>query len=134
MKFILYLETNKMPVSLTGIIDNNTISEGDTLVFKFPNGKSRVLLAQKTKDGTVILPPSEVSEATASVYSFIVSFMKDNGYPPTIREIAEGVGLSSTSTIHHHLRKLQSKELITVVDQSPRAMRVSGYRYTKEEK
>lgn len=41
------------------------------------------------------------------VYDFILQFYEDYGYYPTIREICDGLDVSSTSTIHAHLKKLK---------------------------
>lgn len=38
---------------------------------------------------------------------FMQTFRAENGYPPSIRSIAEGVGLSSTNTVHTHLATLE---------------------------
>lgn len=46
------------------------------------------------------------------VYDFLVEKMKKYGYPPSIREICQGVGVKSTSTIHGHLSKLEEKGYI----------------------
>ena len=46
------------------------------------------------------------------VYDFVRKEVKKNGYAPTVREICEGVGLSSTSTVHTHLESLQKKGYI----------------------
>jgi repressor LexA len=40
------------------------------------------------------------------ILDFIRERTADRGYPPTVREIAEAVGLASTSAVHHHLLKL----------------------------
>lgn len=41
--------------------------------------------------------------ARERVYGFIVDFVKKNGYAPTIREICDGTGISSTSSVYMHL-------------------------------
>jgi len=41
------------------------------------------------------------------ILDFIRETVSDRGYPPSVREIAEGVGLASTSAVHHHLTKLE---------------------------
>ncbi|MGL5749109.1 MAG: hypothetical protein ACRCXT_01175 [Paraclostridium sp.] len=41
------------------------------------------------------------------ILEFIISFKSSFGYSPSIREIAKGVGLASTSTVHSHLKKLE---------------------------
>ena len=40
------------------------------------------------------------------VYNFIVEFIKNNGYAPSVREIYVGTNLSSTSSVYMHLLKL----------------------------
>jgi repressor LexA len=56
------------------------------------------------------------------VFFFIKEFIKDNKYPPTVREIAEGVDLYSHSTVHGHLARLQKNGLISFVPNSPRTI------------
>ena len=65
------------------------------------------------------------------VYSFILKYIKKYGYAPTVRDIAEGIGLKSTSSVHNHLKKLQEDGKIEMHGNSPRAIKISGYRYTK---
>lgn len=48
----------------------------------------------------------------ARIHTFITLHVSDVGYPPSIREIAEHVGLTSTATVHHHLRALEAKGLL----------------------
>jgi len=47
-----------------------------------------------------------------NVYEFLKAEVRRNGYPPAIREICTGVGLSSTSTVHSHLKSLEEKGYI----------------------
>lgn len=58
------------------------------------------------------------------VLQFIRQFMTDNGYAPTIREIAEGLGLCSTGNIHAHIKALEDKGYIKRKEMSPRAIKV----------
>ena len=46
------------------------------------------------------------------VYDFIKKELKRNGFAPSVREICDGVGLSSTSTVHAHLESLKKKGYI----------------------
>jgi len=46
------------------------------------------------------------------IYFFIKDYLELNGYPPSVRDICEAVGLSSTSTVHGHLKRLEKKGLI----------------------
>src|SRR5258706_13814817 len=41
------------------------------------------------------------------ILTFIRETIDEHGYPPSVREIAEAVGLASTSAVHHHLTKLE---------------------------
>ncbi|TDQ39737.1 transcriptional repressor LexA [Aureibacillus halotolerans] len=58
----------------------------------------------------------------------ILDFIKDNvqskGYPPSVREIGEAVGLASSSTVHGHLARLEDKGLIRRDPTKPRAIEV----------
>ncbi|MHA7963569.1 LexA family protein [Paenibacillus sp. CAU 1782] len=57
------------------------------------------------------------------ILQFIKSFAKDKGYPPTVREIALGVGISP-STTHGHLDRMEIKGLIERDKTLPRAIRI----------
>jgi len=48
-----------------------------------------------------------LSERQSKILSFLRTFTLDNGYPPTIREIGEAVGISSTSVVNYNLDALQ---------------------------
>jgi len=55
---------------------------------------------------------NELKKSQKKIYEFIVDFYEQNAYPPTVREICAAVGLSSTSTVHAHLAKLEQRGLI----------------------
>ena len=59
------------------------------------------------------------------VYDFIVSFSNRHGYPPSVREIGEAVGLKSPSTVHFHLKGLETAGLITKAEGKTRAITLS---------
>ena len=48
-----------------------------------------------------------LSPKQESIINFITEFLRDNGYPPTIRDIAAGCGISSTSVVAYNLNKLE---------------------------
>ena len=48
----------------------------------------------------------EKLESQEKILNFVNDYVRENGYPPSIREICVGVGLSSTSTVHAHLANL----------------------------
>ena len=49
----------------------------------------------------------KISEKQFQIFKFIVDSLKTMGYPPSVREIAEAVDLSSSATVHAHLKKLE---------------------------
>lgn len=75
----------------------------------------------------------EVRDTTERVYNFLVEYVTNNGYPPTIREIGNGVGLKSTQTVCSHLKRLQTMGLIHTEETKPRAISIVGYKFVKEE-
>ena len=50
----------------------------------------------------------ELSKMQQKIYDYIVSCIRDQGYPPSVREIGEAVGLKSPSTVHFHLKHLEA--------------------------
>ena len=54
-----------------------------------------------------------LSPKQQQIYDYIVSFSGLHGYPPSVREIGEYVGLKSPSTVHFHLKGLEAAGLIT---------------------
>lgn len=60
------------------------------------------------------------------ILDFIKSEIQTKGYPPSVREIANAVGLKSTSTVHGHLQRLEKRGLIHRDAMKPRAMEVVG--------
>lgn len=59
------------------------------------------------------------------VFVFICDFIKEYGYPPTVREIGTGVGLSSPATVKHHLDKLVNAGFLTIAEGKTRAITVT---------
>lgn len=56
--------------------------------------------------------PSSLSQKQQSILSFIQDFLDRNGYPPTVRDIARGCRISSTSVVEYHLNILQKEGYI----------------------
>lgn len=55
------------------------------------------------------MSPDPLTPRQKTVLDFVTSFMRQNGYAPTINEIGQGLGLSSTATVHKHLQILTEK-------------------------
>jgi repressor LexA len=58
------------------------------------------------------------------ILDFIESSLRDRGYPPSVREIGEAVGLTSSSTVHAHLATLQRQGYLRRDPTKPRAIEV----------
>ena len=54
----------------------------------------------------------ELSTMQRRIYEYIVSCIQQQGYPPSVREIGEAVGLKSPSTVHFHLKHLEEAGVI----------------------
>ena len=78
-----------------------------------------------------------LTDKQKQVLEFIRKSLKERGYPPTVREICKGIGVSSTSTVHGYLARLEKKNYIqrestknrsiVIVDDSPSDSNVLSY-------
>ncbi len=57
------------------------------------------------------------------IYRYVVQFVKEHGYPPSVREIGDAVGLKSPSTVHFHLKNLAEEGYIEKGAGKGRALR-----------
>lgn len=64
----------------------------------------------------------ELTPKQQEIYDFIVQFTQENGYPPSVREIGQAVGLKSPSTVHFHIKGLESAGVLTKAAGKTRAM------------
>jgi repressor LexA len=79
----------------------------------------------------MLASPSDMDEATPRqqrILEFIRRTVHERGYPPTVREIGEAVGLTSSSSVHAQLANLQRKGLLRKDAAKPRAIEVAGTR------
>lgn len=74
----------------------------------------------------------EVSEKQNEIYEFLKTYTDNKGYPPSVREICEAVGLKSTSSVHGHLKRLESRGLIKRDPTKPRALEIIDNSVKKE--
>jgi repressor LexA len=65
---------------------------------------------------------TELTDRQRQVLEFIDGEIRSRGYPPSVREIGEAVGLSSSSTVHAHLAALQDKGYLRRDPTKPRAL------------
>lgn len=66
-----------------------------------------------------------LSERQKHIYTFIVVYTKRNGFPPSIREIGNDVGLSSTGSVSYQLKELELAGYIERIGTGARALRVT---------
>ena len=66
----------------------------------------------------------KITKRQQQIYDFIRSYQTEKGYPPSVREMAAAVGLSSPSTVHAHLSALEDHGLIKRDKTKPRALEV----------
>ena len=77
------------------------------------SGKEAILMAYKRYD---------LTEKQDRIYDYICDYLKEHGFPPTVREIAKMAGLASSSSAHSYLKQLEEKGYIRRVEGSPRAI------------
>lgn len=70
----------------------------------------------------------EMTDRQREILDFIRAELHRRGYPPSVREIGEAVGLSSSSTVHSHLAALEAKGFIRRDPSKPRALEVLDFR------
>ncbi|MEP6812247.1 MAG: transcriptional repressor LexA [Actinomycetota bacterium] len=68
----------------------------------------------------------ELTGRQQEIWQFLVDYVDRLGYPPTVREIGEAVGLASPSTVHAHLANLERAGLLRRDPTKPRALELLG--------
>jgi repressor LexA len=69
---------------------------------------------------------AELTGRQREIWTFLVDYVDRHGYPPTVREIGEAVGLASPSTVHAHLANLERAGLLRRDPTKPRALELVG--------
>ena len=67
-----------------------------------------------------------LTERQQQIWNFLVEYVDRHGYPPTVREIGDQVGLASPSTVHAHLANLERAGLLRRDPTKPRALELIG--------
>ena len=68
----------------------------------------------------------KLTERQGQILAFIKRHSAELGYPPTVRDIGRGVGLTSSSTVHAHLANLEKSGVLRRDPTKPRAMEILG--------
>jgi repressor LexA len=69
-----------------------------------------------------------LTERQQEIWQFLAEYLDEHGYPPTVREIGDAVGLASPSTVHAHLANLERAGLLRRDPTKPRAIELVGRR------
>jgi repressor LexA len=69
-----------------------------------------------------------LTERQQEIWQFLVEYVDGHGYPPTVREIGDAVGLASPSTVHAHLANLERAGFLRRDPTKPRAIELVGRR------
>lgn len=75
----------------------------------------------------------KLTKRQQDILDFIKQKVQEKGYPPSVREIGQAVGLASSSTVHGHLSRLEEKGYIRRDPTKPRAIEILGGDTFKEE-
>lgn len=67
---------------------------------------------------------ANISAKQQKVLDFLRQYTKENGYSPSVRDICEGLGFSSTSTVHGYLCRLEERGLIRRYSFRPRTIEI----------
>lgn len=70
---------------------------------------------------------ARLTRRQSEILDFICRSVQSRGFPPSIREIGEAVGLSSSSTVHSHLRTLEEKKYIRRNPSKPRSIEIMDW-------
>jgi repressor LexA len=60
------------------------------------------------------------------IYDYVLQYAEKHGYPPTVREIGDAIGLASPSTVHAHLANLEREGYVRRDPTKPRALELVG--------
>jgi repressor LexA len=67
-----------------------------------------------------------LTDRQQQIWNYLAEYVDLHGYPPTVREIGEEVGLASPSTVHAHLANLERAGLLKRDPTKPRALELIG--------
>jgi repressor LexA len=67
-----------------------------------------------------------VTKRQQQIYEYVLRYADKHGYPPTVREIGDAIGLASPSTVHAHLSSLEREGYVRRDPTKPRALELVG--------
>jgi repressor LexA len=93
-----------------------------------PSGRVATVIEHMFAEGDQM-----VTERQRAILDYLRGFVDEHGYPPTVREIGEAVGLRSPSTVHAHLAQLERAGLLRRDPTKPRAIELTDRRRQLED-
>lgn len=90
---------------------------------------------KKTKTRANRTVAASTEQRIVQIHEYMIMYLNEHGYVPSIREIAEGVGLKSTSSVQQYLEIMFERKIISTdaAPRTPRAFRLDGYKLVKME-
>ncbi|MDU7134330.1 MAG: DNA-binding protein [Enterobacteriaceae bacterium] len=88
--------------------------------------KSEHPLADTREDAVGLLLLQNLTPRQQEVYDLLLFYIRQHGYPPTMKELAELIGVRSVNAVAEHLRALQRKGLIIISHGAARAISIVG--------
>jgi repressor LexA len=88
-----------------------------------PSGRAGTVIEHMFAEGGQM-----VTDRQRAILDYLRDFVDEHGYPPTVREIGEAVGLRSPSTVHAHLAQLERAGLLRRDPTKPRAIELTDRR------
>lgn len=88
--------------------------------------KTELPLADMREDAVGLLSLQNLPPRQQEVYDLLLFYIRQHGYPPTMKELAELIGVRSVNAVAEHLRALQRKGLITISRGAARAISIVG--------
>ena len=77
-----------------------------------------ILINKKMKENEVLENMEKLTKRQQDILDFIKLKVQEKGYPPSVREIGQAVGLASSSTVHGHLSRLEEKDTFDAIQQN----------------
>ncbi|EEM10314.1 LexA repressor [Bacillus pseudomycoides] len=85
-----------------------------------------ILISKKIERKRGVKNMEKLTKRQQDILDFIKLKVQEKGYPPSVREIGQAVGLASSSTVHGHLSRLEEKGYIRRDPTKPRAIEILG--------
>ena len=76
---------------------------------------------------------AKLTQKQQQSYDYILAFSEEHGYPPSVREIAEAIGLKSPATVHFHMKGLREAGVIAQAEGKTRAITITAPKYDRKD-